>query len=208
MELIYHGHACFELSSDEGSIVFDPYEKGYIPGIELPELSADAVMCSHGHRDHNAAHRISLTGRTPQLRITRIRSYHDENEGADRGENFITVVDTEGKRVVHCGDLGHLPDAETIEKLGRVDVLMIPVGGVYTVGPEKAKQTAEAIGAALTVPMHYRVGEAGLQNIAELSEFLSLFPENKREIQPGNRISIDSVTGRKILALTMPVLNI
>ncbi len=177
MKLTWYGHACFKLETAEGSIVFDPYENGYLPKLALPEISADAVVCSHGHGDHSAADAVTLTGRTPTFKMTQLSCFHDEVRGLKRGKNLITVIEAEGKRIAHFGDLGHELSRAQLKELGSIDVLLIPVGAVYTIDAETAKQVCEKVQPKLIVPMHYRMGNAGLQNVAPVEDFLALYPE-------------------------------
>lgn len=179
MKLTWYGHACFMLDTAEGSVVFDPYEDNYMPNLRLPKLSADNVICSHGHGDHSAAHAVTLTGNEPTFKITQISCFHDEAQGEKRGKNTITVVEAEGKRIAHFGDLGHKLDGEQLAAIGHIDVLMIPVGGIYTVDAKTAKEICDVIKPAVIVPMHYRMGSAGLQNVAGVDEFLTLFDEDE-----------------------------
>ncbi len=202
MKLTYLGHACFLLESKDGSAVFDPYAPNYIDGLTLPELCADTVLCSHGHGDHNYSAAVTLTGRVPSFKLSYIDSFHDECLGRKRGKNLITVIDAEGLRIVHCGDLGHkLGDAE-LSALGRVDVLMIPVGGVYTVDAAAAKEIAEQISPRIVIPMHYRIGNRGLQNVAEVGEFIRLFDSAQVEYLADSTLTVDdSMHGIKVLAV-------
>ncbi len=177
MKLTWYGHACFKLETAEGSIVFDPYENGYLPKLALPEISADAVVCSHGHGDHSAADAVTLTGRTPTFKMTQLPCFHDEVRGLKRGKNLITVIEAECKRVAHFGDLGHELSRAQLKELGSIDVLLIPVGAVYTIDAETAKKVCEKVQPRLIVPMHYRIGSAGLQNVAPVEDFLALYPE-------------------------------
>ena len=105
MKLTWYGHSCFLLESAEGSAVFDPYSPGSVPGLALPELRADAVICSHGHSDHNYARGVTLTGRIPAFGLRQLHVFHDGEGGKLRGENTVTLVEAEGLRVVHLGDL-------------------------------------------------------------------------------------------------------
>ena len=100
MTITWYGHACFLLESSCGSLVFDPYAPGKVPGWELPALCADKVVCSHGHADHNWAEGVLLSGKPFTGAITQIPSFHDDRGGALRGENLITLVEAEGLRVV------------------------------------------------------------------------------------------------------------
>ena len=178
MKLTWYGHACFKLEAECGSIVFDPYVPGYVPGLKLPEVTADAVVCSHRHSDHYCPEAVTLTGLKPGFAMRSIYTFHDESMGAKRGNNLMTVVTAEDLTVAHCGDLGHKLSGETLHKLGKIDILMIPVGGVYTLDAKAAKAVCEQIKPTVIVPMHYRCGSAGLQNIASVDGFLSLFDES------------------------------
>lgn len=176
MKITWYGHACFKLESRDGSLVLDPYSDGSVPGMKLPAISADAVHCSHGHDDHNAAALVSLSGGRCAMPLTDIPSFHDEVGGAKRGDNLICLIQTEGKRIVHLGDLGHEPDDACRKSLGSIDILMIPVGGVYTVDAQTAKRICERLSPGIVIPMHYRCESAGLQNVAPVDDFLRLFP--------------------------------
>ena len=177
MKLIWHGHACFELISREGSIVFDPYAKNYITGLKLPLLTADMVICSHQHKDHNAADCVELTGKGVTAKIEQLETFHDEVYGAKRGKNTVTVVEAEGLRIAHMGDLGHLLSPEQVLALGRIDVLLVPVGGYYTIDAAQAKEVAEQINPRVIIPMHYSGNGFGVKSISTEEPFLELFPE-------------------------------
>ena len=126
MKLTWYGHSCFLLETAEGSVVFDPYAPGSVPGVELPRgLTADAVHCSHGHKDHGYAAGVTLSGRKPGFVLQSIPCFHDDRRGALRGENRITVLEAEGLRLAHLGDLGHALSPEQLAVLGRIDVLLI-----------------------------------------------------------------------------------
>ena len=174
MTITWCGHACFLLESSCGSVVFDPYAPGKVPGWKLPALTVAKGVCSHGHADHSGAEGVKLTGRTFTGKLTQIPSFHDDRRGALRGENLITLVEAEGLRVVHMGDIGCVLTAEQIDALGRVDVLMIPVGGHYTVDAAQAREIAKALGAAIVIPMHYRGRGFGYDVIGTVEPFLKL----------------------------------
>ena len=174
MTLTWLGHACFLLETAEGSVVFDPYAPGSVPGLKLPPLRADAVLCSHGHRDHGYAEAVRLSGKKPAFHLETLACFHDDRGGALRGANTIHIVEAEGLRVAHLGDLGHAPDEPLLRALGRIDLLLIPVGGHYTIGPATADAAARAIGARLTVPMHYRGAGFGYDVIGPVEDFLRL----------------------------------
>ena len=174
MTITWYGHACFALESSCGSIVFDPYGPGTVPGWTLPALTADKVICSHGHRDHNYSKGVAPTGGAFTGGILQIPTFHDDKRGALRGENTITLVGAEGLRVVHMGDVGCPLTPEQIAALGRVDVLMIPVGGHYTVDAAQAWEITQALGPSIVIPMHYRGRGFGYDVIGPVEPFLKL----------------------------------
>ena len=172
MKITWYGHACFLIETAEGSAVLDPYAPGSVPGLRLPPLEADLVLCSHEHRDHGYRAGVRLSGKAPGLRVETLDTWHDERGGALRGPNTIHLLEAEGLRLVHLGDLGHMLTAEQIRALGRIDVLLIPVGGHYTIGPETAAELAEALAPGITVPMHYRGEGFGYDVIGPVTDFL------------------------------------
>ncbi len=182
MIITWLGHACFALEHEGYRIVIDPYRE-----IPFPPLAAEAhaVYCSHGHFDHAATETVTLLpAQESPFTVTEIPTFHDEVCGAKRGENTVRVFEAEGIRIAHLGDLGHLLSEEQVASLGEIDVLLIPVGGVYTLDPREAKQTADAIGAKITVPMHYRRSNLGLSNIADVEEFLCLYSRERVQHSP------------------------
>ena len=189
MTITWYGHACFGLESSCGSVVFDPYAPGKVPGCSLPALRADKVVCSHGHADHDYAEGVALTGGAFTGTILQIPSFHDDRNGTLRGENTITLVEAEGIRAVHMGDIGCALTAEQIAALGRVDVLMIPVGGHYTVDANGAWEIARSLSAALVIPMHYRGRGFGFPVIGTVEPFLKL-AGNVKEIR-GRSYTVD-----------------
>ena len=173
MKLTWYGHSCFLVETAEGSAVLDPYAPGSVPGLSLPPLRADLVLCSHGHRDHGYAAGVALSGARPALRVERLETFHDDRKGALRGPNTVHILEAEGLRLAHLGDLGHMLSPEQLAALGRVDILLIPVGGHYTIGPDTALALAAAVGARITVPMHYRGEGFGYEVIGPVEPFLA-----------------------------------
>lgn len=204
MKLIWQGHACYTLESADGTVVFDPYEPGYVPGLTLPELSADVVLCSHYHRDHGCTEAVKQLKRRTNLIINDLPCYHDDQQGALRGENRIHMVDAEGKRIVHMGDLGHMLSDSQIEALGEVDVLIIPVGGFYTIDAATAFELAGKIGAKITIPMHYRGEGFGYDVISTVDEYAKL--SDNAEYMDSSELSLDGVLGHgRTVVLKCPV---
>ena len=164
MKIQYLGHSCFKLTESTGTtVVTDPY--GDI-GIDLPkDLTADAVTVSHAHYDHDNVNAVKgnpnvfrkegfyeLQG----VEVTGIKSYHDTEFGAVRGENVIFKFRMDGIDVCHWGDIGEDCSAELIEMLLPVNILLIPVGGNYTIDAERAKEYVDRIMPDVVIPMHYK----------------------------------------------------
>lgn len=154
------------------SLIIDPYAVGYVPGLRLPQLTADVVLTSHDHSDHNAVERVIQTGLELKFSVRTVSSVHDHHNGAHRGENLIHVMEGEGLRLVHMGDQGCLLTPEQVEAIGRPDLLLLPVGGNYTIDAQEAHGVMRQLHPRVTVPMHYRDGVVGYQILATLDPFL------------------------------------
>ena len=164
MEITWYGHSCFLLESSDGTrILTDPCAP--TTGYKLHDIACDVITSSHAHYDHNyfvaaaePVRVISSEGEFEQgsVKISSFKTYHDDKQGAERGENLVFCFDIDGMRVVHLGDLGEPVSDELVRKLGPVDVLMDPVGGVYTFDAEEAMQTASILQAKIMIPMHYK----------------------------------------------------
>ena len=174
MLIIWHGHSCFSVETDGGTAVFDPYGDGSVPGYAPLRLEADAVFCSHEHRDHSAEELVSLSGRGFTPEVESISSFHDDKLGLLRGKNTVHILHDGELRVAHLGDLGHMPGRRLLAALTGVDALLIPVGGYYTIDAATAKKIVDAVSPRVVIPMHYRLGERGYDVISELSAFTSL----------------------------------
>ncbi len=187
MKIRYLGHSCFVFTESTGtSIVTDPYGK---IGFRMPSVSADAVTVSHGHYDHcnvkavggdpvviNEEGKYEVGGVT----IKAIKSYHDDKNGAKRGENLIFKFRMDGLEVCHLGDLGEECSSSLIETLLPVHVLLIPVGGTYTIDAEQAKEYVDRIMPSIVIPMHYKT--KGLEmDLDKVDEFTDLFDDDEHE---------------------------
>ncbi len=182
MKIEYLGHSCFKLTESTGtSVVCDPY--GGDIGYDIPEVAADAVTVSHHHYDHDNA--AAVKGKPvvldtecsydlPGVDISAIKSFHDNVRGKARGENVIFKFRMDGIDVCHLGDLGEACSAELIDLLLPVNVLLIPVGGTYTINAEMAKEYVDRIMPDIVIPMHYRAKGCKL-DIEKVDEFLDLF---------------------------------
>lgn len=162
MKLQYFGHSMWKVSTSEVTIVIDPFDN---IGYPLPnDLKADVVCISHDHHDHNNVaivrgnpEVISKPGQyeKPYFRAEFIPVYHDQEAGIKRGRNNLIKLTLDGMTLVHCGDLGHLPSPEILAKIDKPDLLLIPVGEIYTLALEDARNLIEHIRPQLVFPMHY-----------------------------------------------------
>ena len=197
MKIEYLGHSCFKLTESTGtSIVCDPYSEEV--GFHMPAISADAVTVSHGHYDHNA---IEKVGGNPKIidkessidlsgvEINSVKSFHDGNRGKKRGENIIFKFRMDGIDVCHLGDLGEDCSSDLIETVLPVNVLLIPVGGNYTLDAEMAKEYVDRIMPDIVIPMHYRTEDCKL-DIDKVDEFLNLFDGECIEETEGNSVEL------------------
>ncbi len=184
MKVKWLGHAAFLVTSDEGKkVLIDPYEPGSFDGnIGYRRIAeeADWVAVTHDHSDHNWTSGLPGTPeivKGPGERVVKglsfkgIPTYHDETEGSQRGENTAFVFEVDGVRVCHLGDLGHTLSDEQVSEIGPVDVLMIPVGGLYTVDASAASRVVEQLRPKVVVPMHYKTESCGFP-IAKVDSFL------------------------------------
>ena len=174
MNIIYLGHACFALESEGCRVVIDPYHE--VDGCRDVDTWANAVYKSHGHHDHDYFDGVKLlpAEKNPFL-VETVKTKHDGENGALRGDNTVHIFSSGGLRVAHLGDLGHLLSKEQLGALGEVDAILIPVGGTYTLDPYQAKTVADAIGARVIIPMHYREGDKDYAVLRPAEEFTALF---------------------------------
>ena len=175
----YYGHSCFALTAGNGwRCVFDPYQDNSVPGLKLIPLEAQEVYCSHDHADHNASENVSLKqGAMNPYRVTELLADHDDQGGALRGKNRITLLENDDEKIVHLGDLGRSLTAEETEMLKNPTVLMIPCGGFYTIDGAMAKEIIHQLNPALTILMHYRTDEHGYDEIASLDQVIQFIGE-------------------------------
>ena len=190
MTITYRGHSCFKLQGKIGSVVTDPY--GDYVGFSLPSLSADMVTVSHDHQDHNHIAKVTGTARRERpfiidhlgeyevggISVFGVKSYHDAKQGEERGANSIFTIVVDGVRVCHLGDLGHELDEATLNAIGSVDVLLLPVGGTFTISAKQAVAVARAIDPYYVIPMHYKTKAHNEEKFGELTpveEFLKEF---------------------------------
>jgi L-ascorbate metabolism protein UlaG (beta-lactamase superfamily) len=169
MKIKWYGHSAFQITTEKGiRIIIDPYESGSFGGAlsyGKIEDQADIVLTSHDHADHNYTkdikgkyNHISKAGdhEIKDIKIKAIPCFHDSLGGKKGGSNLIFVITADGLNLVHMGDIGHSLDPELLKKIGKVDILLLPVGGFFTVDAAMAQKIMNDIKPGVTVPMHYK----------------------------------------------------
>jgi len=180
MKIKWLGHSCFLLTSSGGvRVVIDPFNETV--GYKVPAVEADIVTTSHDHFDHGYVQaikgsfkHINKPGRYSErgIEIVGIPTFHDEAQGSKRGKNIVFKFTVDGINVCHCGDLGHVLTAAQAKELGPVDVLLVPVGGFYTIDHDEAAAVVTMLQPAVTIPMHFKTPVVDFP-IAGVDKFLT-----------------------------------
>lgn len=164
MKIKWLGHSCFKITGEKGiRIVTDPFDNTV--GYKVPNVEADIVTTSHDHFDHNFTEAIEgnfeLINKVGNFYVKDVNikgtpSYHDKVKGRKRGNNIIYTFEVDGIKVCHLGDLGHVLNENQIESIGGVDVLLIPVGGNFTIDAKEAADVVEQLKPSIVIPMHFK----------------------------------------------------
>jgi len=181
MKIKWNGHASFTITGADGTvIVTDPYEPGGYDGAVgygAIEDQADVALVSHGHPDHNFVQGLpgkprvlESGGAAKGIDFTGVDAAHDESGGSERGKIVMFVFTVDGVRVGFMGDLGHLLTDAQLAELGAIDLLLAPIGGVFTLDPDGAAKLVEQVGPKLMIPMHYKNDKCHFP-LAEVDDF-------------------------------------
>ncbi|MDD2648185.1 MAG: MBL fold metallo-hydrolase [Eubacteriales bacterium] len=208
------GHSCFMLTSTDGTmIVTDPFDESV--KCVFPSIEPDAVTVSHQHHDHNAVSRFGNSPRVfseygsedeifPEIKLRGFLTYHDDEKGAKRGENIVYMMEIDGIRVLHLGDLGCSLDEDTIAEIGRVDVLMIPVGGFFTMDAETAARITKRLSPSVVIPMHYKNESTDDWQISDEKQYLDMMGYDAAQTVEALRIMPEDLTDQPECALFAP----
>ena len=178
MDIYYLGHSAFRIVGKDATIVTDPFDPKMV-GLKFPQVNADIITVSHDHADHNAIDQVENGAKVVsgpgeyeirKVSIFGLSSYHDDKKGQERGKNTMYVIEMEDLRIVHLGDLGHKLSETDVESMGEVDVLMIPIGGKYTIDHKVAADVVHAIEPKIILPMHYKAPGLNDETFAELED--------------------------------------
>jgi len=168
MEIKYFGQSSFLIKTREAKLVTDPFDPKMV-GLKYPKVEADIVTISHEHKDHNQADLVSSPEGSEKLvinlpgeyekkgvRVFGFGSFHDKQKGAKLGSNTLYKIEAEGISILHCGDLGVVLEDSFVDLIGAVDILLVPVGGVYTIDATEATELVKKFGPSLVIPMHFK----------------------------------------------------
>jgi L-ascorbate metabolism protein UlaG (beta-lactamase superfamily) len=163
-------------------VLTDPYKK--MLGYKLPEMEANIVSTSHNHSDHNNINvvksgfvHINQPGDFSKhgIEIKGVQTFHDKTSGSKRGKNTVYNFNIDDINICHCGDLGHVLNANQIEEIGNVDILLLPVGGLATINAFDAVEVMKQLKPTIVIPMHYRTKALGLMGyiFGKVDKFIS-----------------------------------
>lgn len=190
MVITWYGQSCFKIQSGEFVLTIDPFSKEI--GRAAPRFRSDIVLITHEHYDHANAESLSgdpfvINGageyEVKGVYVHGIETFHDKSSGKERGMNTMYMIKMEGLTILHMGDFGEgkLRD-ETLEEFGDIDILMIPVGGIYTIDGEEAAHAVKQVEPKIVIPMHYRIPDLSI-NLEEVEPFLKEAGAAKTEAQ-------------------------
>ncbi len=172
MKLTWLGHACFQIEQDGYVLVIDPYANGTVPGLKDVRTSAHKVLCSHGHSDHAGKETVEMLPQVEEiLHVEAMDTFHDDANGILRGPNKVFVISDGAQKVAHLGDLGCDLTEDQKVKLKNLDVLLVPVGGFYTINGVQAAGIVKELSPKIVIPMHYRDDSFGFDKISTVDVF-------------------------------------
>lgn len=212
MKIQYLGHSSFILKGKQGSVVTDPYDSAMV-GVKFPSVEADIVTVSHQHADHNQSQLIGgekivfdFPGEYERkgIRVFGYQTYHDAQNGSERGENIMFKIIIDDVVVLHCGDLGHVPADDLIEQVKDSNVVLVPVGGFFTIGPKEAVELVKLLNPEVVIPMHFnhpKVKQDAFGQLAPVSEFLKLMGKEGLAAVSKFEVTVDSLPDKEVVLL-------
>ncbi len=196
MDITYLGHASFKLKGKTAAVVVDPYDSQI--GPKFPKVEAEIVAVTHDHRDHSAVEQVGgepfvISGpgeyEVKGVEVVGVSSFHDNKKGEERGLNTIYNFKVDKINICHLGDLGQseLTDAQ-VEEIGNVDVLLLPVGGHFTIDASEANKIASQLEARIIIPMHFKDAESKVEELSTVDKFLK--EVGKENLEAVNKLTI------------------
>jgi L-ascorbate metabolism protein UlaG (beta-lactamase superfamily) len=215
MQIIWHGQSCFQITArreknNQVNIVIDPFDESI--GLRVPKLEADILLVTHGHNDHNNVKAVSgspflISGpgeyEIKEVFVKGISAWHDNLSDKERGDNTIYTIEAEGIRLCHLGDLGQKElTADQLEKIGEIDILMIPVGGIYTISSKEASGIMAQIEPKIIIPMHYQIPKLKVK-LDGLDKFLKIMGIKSIESLPKLSIKKNDLSEEEIKIIVL-----
>lgn len=203
MEIVRLGHASFRIKGKKASVVTDPFDPQML-GIKFPKVDATIITISHNHNDHNFKEGVLgnptiIEGpgeyEIADVFIHGVTTNHDSKNGQERGKNTIYNILIDNLHIGHLGDLGHILSDTQMDQLGDVDILLIPVGGFYTLNAEQASELVAKIEPRIVIPMHYkeeRINQGTFGSLTTVDEFFKEMGKEKT-ILPKLTVSKDKL---------------
>lgn len=215
MDITYLGHSSFRIKTKTATVITDPFDTQMV-GIKYPPQEADIVTVSHDHGDHNAVDKVTGTRKVIDgpgeyevmgVSIIGYKTFHDSKNGEERGKNTVYVFETEKLRVCHLGDLGHPLSEELINDIGDIDVLMVPVGGDYTIDSKLASEAVNKIEPFFVIPMHYQQEGLKAESFSSLEGVETFLKETGLTVENVDKFTLkkdDIMDGQstKVIVLT------
>lgn len=204
MQIKWIAHSCFLLQDSKGrKLLTDPFDESL--GYNIFQGEVDIITISHSHFDHcytkkiKCNHIVNKTGlfNLCEINVTGIPSYHDKVSGAKRGENIIFIIEMDNYRICHLGDIGYILPEEELKKLGNIDILLIPIGGNFTINGKEAAELAKAINSHIVIPMHYKTSYLTFE-LEGLDQFLR-YMKNAERIKSNTLIIENELRGHNMV---------
>jgi L-ascorbate metabolism protein UlaG (beta-lactamase superfamily) len=218
MDITYLGHSSFKIKGKNATLITDPYKTDKELGMRFPKTSADIVTVSHSHPDHNSIEEVSEIKRVIEgpgeyeimgVSIIGYQTFHDDKKGEERGKNTIFVFEMDGMRIAHLGDLGHILPSNLVEEIGTIDILMIPVGGFYTIDTDQAIEIFRTIDPSIIIPMHYKVPGLSQDLASKLATEEDFIKKSGLSVEKMDRLTVKKIDipeeGQKLIVLERKV---
>ena len=195
------GHSCFRMEYRGWSLIIDTFADGSVDGIGNVRETANALYATHSHYDHCAPETVTVVpAEAPaDYAVETMETPHDHHGGSKRGMNLIHLFSFGGLKVVHMGDTGSVPAPEILERIKGADLMLIPVGGFFTVGADEAFAIVEETGPKAVVPMHYRSESFGFGVLSTLEEFAGKFPS--ADVRESGQLTLTAEEPRGLVVL-------
>lgn len=214
MDITYLGHSSFKIKTKTATVITDPFDPQMV-GLKYSGVEGDIVTVSHHHPDHDAIGKVSEVKKVIDgpgeyeisgVSIIGYQSFHDNKKGEERGKNTIYIYETEGLRIAHLGDLGHALSDDLVNEMGSIDILMVPVGGTFTISPKEAVDVCSKIDPYFILPMHYKVPEMKEENFVGLEPKETFLKEIGQTVEVLPKFSIkkeDIVEGQSTKVIVL-----